>query len=84
MPESLEPDDLEQVRLVTSWHSLQKDVLQSAGTGSSKLIPYEIASIKPTLGHLDQFTRIFESHLAPGLQADFLWGILGVLLKVSL
>ena len=70
--------------MITSWDSVQKDVLESAGTGSSKLIPYEIALVKPTLGHLHQFTQIFESQLASGLQADFFWGIIGVLLKVSL
>ncbi|GFF21642.1 hypothetical protein ATEIFO6365_0015021400 [Aspergillus terreus] len=54
---------------------MQKHVLEPSG------IPYEIASIKPTLGQLYEFTRIFETQLAPGLQADFFWGITGVLLK---
>ncbi|KAF2811394.1 uncharacterized protein BDZ99DRAFT_507903 [Mytilinidion resinicola] len=80
---SLEPDDLEQVRLITSWDSVQKDVLDSAGTDSSKVIPYEIALIKPTLGHFHQFTQVFESQLAPGIQADYFWGIIGVLLKLT-
>lgn len=80
----MEPDDPEQVRLITSWDSLLKDVLESAGTDSSKLIPYEISLIKLTLGHFHQLIQIFESQLAPGIQADFFWGIIGVILKVSL
>lgn len=79
----MEPDDLKQVRLITSWDSVQKDVLESAGTDPSQMLPYEISLIKPTLGHFHQLTQIFDSQLAPGIQADFFWGILGVLLQVS-
>ena len=72
----LEPDDLKQVRQITSWDALQSDVL-------SDTMPYEIAIIGPTLGHLRQFTNIFDTELAPGLEADFFWGILNLLLRVS-
>lgn len=74
----LEPDDLEQVRLITSWDVLQKEIFDPV-----KPTPYEISLIKPTLGHFYQFTYIFESQLAPGLQASFFWGIVGVLLQVG-
>jgi hypothetical protein len=80
----LEPEDLEQVQLIASWDAMQKHVLEPAGTDSGEVIPYEIALIKPTLGHLYEFTRIFETQLAPGLQANFFWGITGVLLKVCM
>ncbi len=80
---SLEPDDIEQVRLITSWDVLQKEVFDPVGSGSRKTIPYEISLIKPTLGHFHHFTHIFESQLAPDLQANFFWGIVGVLLQVS-
>ncbi|OJJ42592.1 hypothetical protein ASPZODRAFT_125317 [Penicilliopsis zonata CBS 506.65] len=77
---SLEPDDLVQVQSITSWDSIQKHVWggESARTG-----PHEIALIRPTLGHLHRFTRIFETQLAPGLQADYFWGIIGVLLELT-
>ncbi len=80
----MEPDDLEQVRLITSWDVLQKEVFDPVGTGTTrKPIPSEISLIKPTLGHFRHCTLIFESQLAPGLQANFFWGIVGVLLQVS-
>lgn len=75
---SFQPEYLEQVQLMASWNSMQEHALEPAG------IPYEIASIRPTLNHLYEFTRIFETQLAPGLQADFFWGITGVLLKVCM
>ncbi|PGH27212.1 hypothetical protein AJ80_01169 [Polytolypa hystricis UAMH7299] len=80
---ALGPDDLEQIQSITSWDSMQKYVFESVGTGSGGLIPYEIVLIKPTLGHLHQYTQTFESQLAPDLQVDFFWGIIGVLLKLT-
>ncbi|KAH6715960.1 hypothetical protein BKA61DRAFT_654853, partial [Leptodontidium sp. MPI-SDFR-AT-0119] len=62
---------------------LQKEVFGPGGTGSRKPIPYEISLIKPTLGHFHQCTHIFESQLAPVLQANFFWGIVGVLLQLT-
>ncbi|KAJ4313469.1 hypothetical protein N0V84_009394 [Fusarium piperis] len=67
---SLEPDDLE-----------QKEVLEESGTSFGRSMPYEIALIEPTFGHLRQFANIFESQL--GLSADFFWGIIGLLLKLT-
>ncbi|KAL3437123.1 hypothetical protein BDV09DRAFT_163834 [Aspergillus tetrazonus] len=80
---SLEPYDLEQVRLMTSWTLVQKEVLGSAGTERSRSIPYHIARIRPTLGHLHRFTHIFESSLVPGLEAGFFWGVTGLMLKLA-
>ncbi|PNP51317.1 hypothetical protein THARTR1_08074 [Trichoderma harzianum] len=54
-----------------------------AGTGTSKGIQYKISLLEPILGHYHRFTQIFESQLAPGLQANFLWGIIDVLLKLT-
>ncbi|KAM3507748.1 hypothetical protein MY11210_007028 [Beauveria gryllotalpidicola] len=72
----LEPDDLEQVRQVTSWDALQCDAL-------SNTPPYEISIIEPTLGHLRRFATLFDTELALDLNADFFWGILNLLLKVT-
>ncbi|KAK1826926.1 NB-ARC [Podospora conica] len=60
---SLEPDDLKQVRVVTSWDLVQAEVLDSGETGTSvaKSLPYDITRLKPALGHLRQFTQIFHS-----------------------
>jgi hypothetical protein len=62
---------------------LQKELFDPLGTGVSKRIPCEISLLEPTLGHYYRFTNIFESQLAPGLQANFFWGIVGILLQVS-
>ncbi|TEY42388.1 hypothetical protein BOTCAL_0391g00040 [Botryotinia calthae] len=60
-----------------------KNVLEPTATAAEQTISYKIGAIKPTLGHFYQFSRIFETRLAPGLQADFFWGILGLLLKLT-
>lgn len=75
---------MEQVRVVTSWDLVQAEVLDSgeASTSVAKSLPYEIALLKPTLGHLCQFAKIFESQL--GLPADFFWGIIALLIKARL
>ncbi|UKZ73821.1 hypothetical protein TrVFT333_001474 [Trichoderma virens FT-333] len=80
---SLEPDDLEQVRLITSWHILQKELFDPVDTETSKRTPYEISLLEPTLGHFHRFTHIFESQLAAGLHADSFWGIVGILLQLT-
>ncbi|KAL6695359.1 pfs domain-containing protein [Trichoderma pleuroticola] len=80
---SLEPADIEQVRLITSWDMLQKELFDPEGTGTSKGIQYKISLLEPTLGHYHRFTQLFESQLPPGLQANFLWGIIGVLLQLT-
>ncbi|UKZ68844.1 uncharacterized protein TrAtP1_009864 [Trichoderma atroviride] len=82
---SLEPADLEQVRLITSWDVLQKALFDPVGTGAGKHegIPYKISLLEPTLGHYHRFTYIFESQLAPGLQANFFWGIIGILIQLT-
>ncbi|KAH8695778.1 hypothetical protein GQ44DRAFT_744505 [Phaeosphaeriaceae sp. PMI808] len=79
---SLDHDDQEQVRVLRSWEVVQKDLLEAPVVGPGRPIPRGIAFIKPTLGHLHQFTCIFESQLAPGLRADFRWGVIGLLLQV--
>lgn len=77
----LGPDDLEQVRRITSWDLVQKEVLEEAGTSFGRPVPYEIALMEPTLGHLRQFVDVFESQL--GVSAGFFWGIIGLLLKLA-
>ncbi|OAQ97307.1 hypothetical protein LLEC1_00074, partial [Akanthomyces lecanii] len=72
----LEPDDLAQVRQVTSWESFRSNTL-SDGT------PHEISMIEPALGHLRQFTNMFDVGLAAGLKADFFWGIFNLLLRIT-
>jgi hypothetical protein len=69
---------LEQARVVTSWDLVQAEVLDS-GEAS---IPYEIALLKPAVEHLRQFAKIFESQL--GLPAEFVWGIIALLIKARL
>ncbi|EHK22215.1 uncharacterized protein TRIVIDRAFT_191059 [Trichoderma virens Gv29-8] len=80
---SLEPDDIDQVRLITSWNVLQKELFDPVDTETSKRTPYEISVLEPTLGHFHRFTHIFESQLAPGLHAHFFWGIVGILLQLT-
>ncbi|KAL7944839.1 hypothetical protein V8C42DRAFT_345280 [Trichoderma barbatum] len=75
--------DIEQVGRITSWDVLQKELFDTVGAGTSKGIPYEISLLEPTLGHYHHFTHIFESQLAPGLQANFFWGIIGILLQLT-
>ncbi|KAM0470188.1 hypothetical protein ACHAPX_010074 [Trichoderma viride] len=81
---SLKPADIERVRLITSWDVLQKELFD-LGTEISKgiRIPCEISLLEPTIGHYHRFTHIFESQLAPGLQANFFWGIVGLLLQLT-
>lgn len=85
---ALEPADLEQVRVVTSWDLVQAEVQGSASgsgetsTSVAKSLPYEITRLRPALGHLHQFARIFESQLC--LPADFFWGIMALLIKARL
>lgn len=62
---------------------LQKELFDPEGTGASKGIPSKISLLEPTLGHYHRFTHIFESQLAAGLEANFFWGIIGILLQVS-
>ncbi|KAL7952428.1 hypothetical protein V8C34DRAFT_323297 [Trichoderma compactum] len=80
---SLEPADVEQVRLITSWDMLQKELFDPVGTGTSKGIPSKISLLEPTLGHYHRFNHIFESQLAPGLEANFFWGIIGIVLQLT-
>jgi len=55
---SLERDDLEQVRLITSWDLVQREVLEWPDTSlDGRSIPYEIALIEPILGHVRQYIR---------------------------
>ncbi|CZT44953.1 uncharacterized protein RSE6_05214 [Rhynchosporium secalis] len=43
-----------------------------------------VTVIKPTLGHFRQCTDIFETHLPAGLHAAYFWGIIGVLLQLTI
>lgn len=45
-------------------------------------VPYQVAGIKPTLGHINHFTEFFDSNLGPDLDSSFLWGSIGILLRV--
>ncbi|KAM0511972.1 hypothetical protein ACHAPE_009328 [Trichoderma viride] len=81
---SLKPADIERVRLVTSWDVLQKELFDPGTEISKKIrIPCEISLLEPTLGHYHHFTHIFELQLAPSLQANFFWGIIGLLLQLT-
>lgn len=62
---------------------LQKELFDPADTGTSKGIPSQISLLEATLAHYHHFTYIFESQLAPGLEVNFFWGIIGILLQVS-
>ncbi|PNP48425.1 hypothetical protein TGAMA5MH_00463 [Trichoderma gamsii] len=81
---SLKPADIERVRLITSWDVLQKELFDpDTETSKGIRIPCKISLLEPTLGRYHRFTDIFESQLAPGLQANFFWGIIGILLQVT-
>ncbi|KAK8108993.1 hypothetical protein PG984_014794 [Apiospora sp. TS-2023a] len=44
--------------------------------------PPSITLLRPALGHLQGFVRYFESNVAEGLDASYLWGSLACLLKL--
>ncbi|KAK4060264.1 uncharacterized protein Triagg1_10814 [Trichoderma aggressivum f. europaeum] len=62
---------------------LQKQLFDPAGTWTSKEIPSQISLLETTFDHYRRFTHIFESQLAPGLEANFFWGIIGLLLQLT-
>ena len=78
----MEPDDLRQAQELKDLDSVVKNVLEPTDGEDDLSIPYEITRIKPVFGHINHFTSFFDSNLGPDLDSTFLWGIIGILLRV--
>ncbi|EME85066.1 uncharacterized protein MYCFIDRAFT_135445 [Pseudocercospora fijiensis CIRAD86] len=81
---SLEPDDLEQTKKRTTWMEVQGHITQMTEQHTTTSEAHEIALVIPTLHHVQMLTVFFESEMGPPLKAELLWGVLGLLLSLTL
>ncbi|KAK6507665.1 hypothetical protein TWF481_006087 [Arthrobotrys musiformis] len=76
----LEPADNDEVQALRTWDAVQHKIF--ANDPNTK-IPHQIVSLQPVLAHLATFTSFFQSKLGIPLDAGFLWGVIGLLLQVT-
>lgn len=73
-------DDREHIARLRSWDDVQKNLFYNE---DSRALPAQVTMLRPALGHLNAFTKIFSEKLGPYLDAAFLWGAVDLLLEVS-